>query len=61
MRETATSTPVGVVNLSFVKKLFKPGENPIGHHFGTGPEHAGDFEIVGGMMREPLCSRPLIP
>ena len=45
--DVATSTPVGVVNLSFVKKLFKPGENPIGHHFGTGPEHAGDFEIVG--------------
>jgi predicted permease len=46
-RDTAASTPVGVVNQSFVKKLFKPRENPIGHHFGTGPEHAGDFEIVG--------------
>jgi predicted permease len=46
-RDTATSTPVGVVNQSFVRKLFKPGENPIGHHFGTGVEHAGDFEIVG--------------
>jgi FtsX-like permease family len=45
--DTPTSTPVGVVNLSFVRKLFKPGENPIGHHFGTGPEHAGDYEIVG--------------
>jgi predicted permease len=47
VRDTATSMPVGVVNQSFARKLFKPGENPIGHHFGTGPEHAGDFEIVG--------------
>jgi predicted permease len=46
-RDTAASTPVGVVNQAFVKKLFKPGENPIGHHFGTDPEHAGDFDIVG--------------
>jgi hypothetical protein len=30
MRDTAASTTVAVVNLSFVKKLFKPGENPIG-------------------------------
>jgi macrolide transport system ATP-binding/permease protein len=45
-QDTATSTPVGVVNQSFVNKLFKPGENPIGRHFGW-PMHAGDFEIVG--------------
>jgi macrolide transport system ATP-binding/permease protein len=30
-----------------VKKLFKPGENPIGRHFGGGPKSSGDFEIVG--------------
>ncbi|MGH9590398.1 MAG: ABC transporter permease, partial [Terracidiphilus sp.] len=41
------STPVAVVNESFVKKLFRPGENPIGRHFGGGPKTAGDFEIVG--------------
>jgi macrolide transport system ATP-binding/permease protein len=46
-QDTPTSTAVAVVNQSFVKNLFKPGENPIGHHFGTGPESAGDYEIVG--------------
>jgi macrolide transport system ATP-binding/permease protein len=30
-----------------VKRLFKSNENPIGHHFGTGPKSAGDYEIVG--------------
>jgi len=27
--------------------LFKPGENPIGQHFGSGEQTAGDFQIVG--------------
>ncbi len=31
-----------------MKKLFKPGENPIGQHFGApADDFAGDFEIVG--------------
>jgi predicted permease len=47
VQDTANSTTVSVVNQSFVKKLFKPGENLIGHHFGGGAKHAGDFEIVG--------------
>ncbi len=47
VQDTAASTPVAVVNESFVKTFFKPGENPIGQHFGNGPKHAGDFEIVG--------------
>jgi predicted permease len=47
VRDTSTSTTVAVVNQSFVKKLFKPGENPIGHHFGAGPNSTGDYEIVG--------------
>ncbi len=39
---------VAVVNQEFVKKFYKPGENPIGQHFGDGsPASAGDFEIVG--------------
>jgi ABC-type antimicrobial peptide transport system permease subunit len=38
---------VAVVNQAFVKKFF-PGEEPIGHHFGTdGQEHASAYEIVG--------------
>ena len=35
------------MNQTFVKKLFKPGENPIGQHFGTGDKSTGDYEIVG--------------
>jgi len=46
--DTATSTPVVVVNQAFVKKFFPHGENPIGAHFGvSGMESAGDWEIVG--------------
>ena len=34
VQDTATSATVAVVNESFVKKFFNPGENPIGHYFG---------------------------
>lgn len=37
---------VAVVNREFVKKFFS-GRDPIGQHFGTGPESSGDFRIVG--------------
>lgn len=47
VQDTPTSPTVAVVNQSFVHKLFKPDENPIGHHFGGGPNSAGDYEIVG--------------
>jgi predicted permease len=48
VRDTPSATTVAVVNQSFVNKLFKPGENPIGQHFGShGPDSTGDFEIVG--------------
>jgi predicted permease len=46
-QDTPASATVAVVNQSFVKKFFKPNQNPIGHHFGTGPKSAADFEIVG--------------
>ena len=47
-QDTSTSPAVAVVNQSFVKKFFKPGENPIGRRFGSpGPISSGDFEIVG--------------
>jgi predicted permease len=47
-RDAPTSTPVAVVNEAFVRKLFKPGENPIGQHFGDDtPDSVGDFDIVG--------------
>jgi macrolide transport system ATP-binding/permease protein len=48
IRDTSTATPVAVVNQAFVKKLFNPGENPIGHHIGpAGANSPGDFEIIG--------------
>jgi macrolide transport system ATP-binding/permease protein len=47
LQDTPASRTVAVVNQSFVKKLFKPGESPIGQHFGPGPKSAGDYEIVG--------------
>src|SRR5262249_43155120 len=47
VRDTPGAPTVAVVNKSFVKQLFKPGENPIGQHFGGGPKHTGDYEIVG--------------
>jgi predicted permease len=46
VQDTPTSPIVAVVNEAFVKKLFKPGENPIGRHFGS-PKNPGDYEIVG--------------
>jgi predicted permease len=46
--DTATSTPVVVVNEAFVKKFFPKGEDPLGAHFGiSGMKSAGDWEIVG--------------
>jgi macrolide transport system ATP-binding/permease protein len=47
VRDTSTAPSVAVVNQSFVKKLFKPGESPIGRYFGGGPKSTGDYEIVG--------------
>jgi macrolide transport system ATP-binding/permease protein len=47
-RDTSISPAVAVVNQSFVKRFFKPGENPIGRRFGSpGTQSSGDFEIVG--------------
>ncbi|HEY3706063.1 MAG TPA: ABC transporter permease [Terracidiphilus sp.] len=45
--DTADSQHVAVVNKEFVKQMFKPGENPIGQHFGWDEKAAGDWEIVG--------------
>jgi macrolide transport system ATP-binding/permease protein len=47
VQDTATSATVAVVNESFVKKFFNPGENPIGHYFGQGEHSTHDYEIVG--------------
>jgi len=46
--DTATAPGVAVVNQAFVKKLFKPGENPLGMHIGlVDIKNSGDFEVVG--------------
>jgi macrolide transport system ATP-binding/permease protein len=43
-----TAPRIAVVNQTFVNKMFKPGENPIGQHFGfPGPETNSAWEIVG--------------
>jgi macrolide transport system ATP-binding/permease protein len=47
VQDTTTTTAVAVVNESFVKKFFNPGENPIGHYFGSGEHSTHDYEIVG--------------
>jgi predicted permease len=47
VQDTPASATVAVVNESFVKKFFNPGENPIGHYFGAGEHHPHDYEIVG--------------
>ena len=45
--QDTTSAPArAVVNQSFVKAYFKPGENPIGAHLGSS-DSPDDFEIVG--------------
>ncbi|HMD22104.1 MAG TPA: ABC transporter permease [Alloacidobacterium sp.] len=46
-QDTSATRPVAVVNQTFVRKLFAPGENPIGQHFGGGSESTGEYEIVG--------------
>jgi macrolide transport system ATP-binding/permease protein len=47
-QDTVTSTPVAVVNQTFVKRFFPNGQDPIGAHFGLGEmDSAGDIEIVG--------------
>jgi predicted permease len=47
VQDTANSPTIAVVNREFVRELFKPGENPIGQHFGGGPKSVSDWEIVG--------------
>ena len=48
-QDTSSSPAVAVVNESFVKKFFKPGESPIGHRFGVPGMEApsSTYEIVG--------------
>ncbi|HZP03948.1 MAG TPA: ABC transporter permease [Terracidiphilus sp.] len=55
--DTATSTPVVLVNQTFVKKFF-PNEDPVGKHFGIDmPQYAGSWQIVG-VFRDFKINRP---
>lgn len=70
-QDTASTPGVAVVDEAFVKKFFKPGEEPIGTHFGLNEvQYSGTYEIVGvvktanytdpsGHWRLPLLFVPL--
>ena len=69
--DTASTRNVAVVDEVFVHKFFKPGEDPIGAHFGLDlPQYSSTYEIVGvskeanytdptGHWRRPLFFAPL--
>ncbi|HEV2493969.1 MAG TPA: ABC transporter permease [Terriglobia bacterium] len=46
--DNENTEPVAIVNQAFVKRFFKPGEDPIDQHFGLDmPENASTFRIIG--------------
>ncbi|HMG85311.1 MAG TPA: ABC transporter permease [Terracidiphilus sp.] len=69
--DSASTPGVAVVDEAFVKKFFKPGEEPIGAHFGMNEvQYSSTYEIVGvvrtanytdpsGHWRLPLLFVPL--
>lgn len=70
-QDTASTPNIAVVDEAFVKKFFKPGEDPIGTHFGLNEiQYSGMYQIVGvvrtanytdpsGHWRMPLFFIPL--
>jgi predicted permease len=47
-QDTASTQAVAVVDESFVRRFFKPGEEPLGSHFGLDlPKYSSTYEIVG--------------
>ncbi len=47
-QDTADTQKVAVVDEAFVRRFFKPGEDPIGTHFGiTDVKNSGTYQIVG--------------
>jgi predicted permease len=64
--DNETTANVAVVNEAFVKRFFKPGEDPLDQHFGMDlPENAGTFRIVGVIRDAKFASwalrRPALP
>jgi macrolide transport system ATP-binding/permease protein len=46
-QDTATSTPIAIVNEAFAKRFF-PGKDPVGQHFGIDDtKYSGSWEIAG--------------
>jgi predicted permease len=46
-QDTATTTPIAIVNEAFAKRFF-PGKDPVGQHFGIDdPKYSGAWEVVG--------------
>jgi predicted permease len=70
-QDTASTPNIAVVDEDFVKKFFKPGEDPIGTHFGLNEvQYSNTYQIVGvvhtanytdpsGHWRMPLLFLPL--
>ena len=57
-QDTATTQNVVIVDESFVRKFFKPGEDPLGAHFGLDlPQYSDTYEIVG-VVRDANYSDP---
>jgi predicted permease len=57
-QDTASTQNVAVVDENFVKRFFKPGEDPIGAHFGLDlPKYGNTYEIVG-VVRNAKYSNP---
>ncbi|HXN64026.1 MAG TPA: ABC transporter permease [Candidatus Acidoferrales bacterium] len=64
--DNETTANVAIVNQAFVKRFFKPGEDPLDQHFGVDlPENAGTFRIVGVIRDAKFASwalrRPALP
>ncbi len=56
--DTTATQNVVVVDQAFVKRFFKPGEDPIGQHFGLDlPRYSSTYEIVG-VVRNAKYSNP---
>jgi macrolide transport system ATP-binding/permease protein len=47
VQDTPPAPSIAVVNQAFVNTFFKPGEDPIGAHFGSPGPSPGDARIVG--------------
>jgi len=64
--DTASTQKVAVVNEAFVKRFFKPGEEPLGTFFGLDlPKYSATYEIVGvvrdAKYQDPASTDPIRP